>query len=146
MRCTKTFNEMLSYRGILPLKLRNSAGNISAGLAKIDGTVSITCKFIFHMGFQILIIRWFKIRNENRTPRWTQITQNGNELPTEEKKRSIGRGKQKRIAKKDKIAGDKGSLGFWKAIEDLTNENRSKQKTAKPDWLPKCSLKGAQSS
>ena len=60
MRCTTTFNKVLSKRGILLLMLWISSGNMSAGLANIDGTASITCNFIYHMGFQILIKRWFQ--------------------------------------------------------------------------------------
>ena len=54
MRCATTFNEVLSHWGILLLMLRNSTGNTSAGLANIDGTATITCKFIYHMDFRFL--------------------------------------------------------------------------------------------
>ena len=60
MRCTTTFNKVLSNSGILLLMLSNCIGNMSAGLANIAGTASITYNFIYHMGFQILIKRWFQ--------------------------------------------------------------------------------------
>ena len=52
MRCTTTFKEVLSHRGTLLLMLRKSSGNMLAGLTNIYGTASVTCNFIYHMGFQ----------------------------------------------------------------------------------------------
>ena len=45
------------HLGIVLLMLQNSSGNMSADLAKIDGTASVTCNIIYHMGLQILIKR-----------------------------------------------------------------------------------------
>ena len=52
MLCTTLLNKV-SHRGIFLLMLRNYSGNMSACLANIDGSTSITCNFIYHMGFQI---------------------------------------------------------------------------------------------
>ena len=50
----------MSHRAILLLMLWNSSGIMSAGLANIDGTASVTCNFKYHTWFQILIKRWFQ--------------------------------------------------------------------------------------
>ena len=70
MLYTITVNEVLSQRGIFRLMLRIANGYMTAGLANIDGTTSVTCDFIYQLRFQSLFKKKISELASNVLPFW----------------------------------------------------------------------------
>ena len=70
MLYTITVKEVLSQRRIFRLMLRIACGYMTAGLANIDGSISITSDFIYHLRFQILVKKKILGLANNFLPFW----------------------------------------------------------------------------